>query len=66
MQHCGYNGCIIAMPAAGVRGLKNKLSEYLRLVAEGETVLALAAGDLRVTIQRSSSFLHGGWHVAGP
>jgi prevent-host-death family protein len=27
------------MRAAGVREIKNKLSEYLRLVAEGETVL---------------------------
>jgi prevent-host-death family protein len=32
------------MRAAGVRDIKNKLSEYLRLVAEGETVLVTDRG----------------------
>lgn len=32
------------MRAAGVREVKNKLSEYLRLVAEGETVLVTDHG----------------------
>lgn len=32
------------MRAAGVREVKNKLSEYLRLVAEGETVLVTDRG----------------------
>jgi len=32
------------MRAAGVREIKNKLSEYLRLVAEGETVLVTDRG----------------------
>ena len=32
------------MRAAGVREIKNKLSEFLRLVAEGETVLVTDRG----------------------
>lgn len=32
------------MRAVGVREIKNKLSEYLRLVAEGETVLVTDRG----------------------
>lgn len=32
------------MRAAGVREIKNKLSEYLRIVAEGETVLVTDRG----------------------
>jgi len=32
------------MKAAGVRELKNRLSEYLRLVAQGETVLVTDHG----------------------
>lgn len=32
------------MRAAGVREIKNKLSEYLRIVAEGETVLVTDHG----------------------
>lgn len=32
------------MRAAGIREVKNKLSEYLRLVAEGETVLVTDHG----------------------
>ena len=32
------------MKAAGIRDLKNKLSEYLRLVAQGETVLVTDHG----------------------
>jgi prevent-host-death family protein len=32
------------MRAAGIREVKNKLSEYLRIVAEGETVLVTDRG----------------------
>ena len=32
------------MRAAGVRDIKNKLSEFLRLVAEGETILVTDRG----------------------
>ena len=32
------------MRAAGIREIKNKLSEYLRIVAEGETVLVTDRG----------------------
>jgi prevent-host-death family protein len=32
------------MRAAGIREIKNRLSEYLRLVAEGETVLVTDRG----------------------
>jgi prevent-host-death family protein len=32
------------MRAAGIRDIKNRLSEYLRLVAEGETVLVTDRG----------------------
>lgn len=34
------------MKAAGVRDLKNRLSEYLRLVAQGETVLVTDHGHV--------------------
>jgi len=34
------------MKAAGVRDLKNRLSEYLRLVARGETVLVTDHGHV--------------------
>jgi antitoxin (DNA-binding transcriptional repressor) of toxin-antitoxin stability system len=32
----GYNGCVRAV---GIKTLKNKLSEYVRVAAEGETIL---------------------------
>jgi prevent-host-death family protein len=45
------------MRAAGVREVKNKLSEYLRLVAQGETVLVTDHG--RVVAQLAPPPLHG-------
>ena len=45
------------MRAAGVREIKNKLSAFLRLVAEGETVLVTDRG--RVVAQLAPPPLHG-------
>jgi prevent-host-death family protein len=44
------------MRAAGVREIKNRLSEYLRLVAEGETVLVTDRG--RVVAQLAPPPVH--------
>ena len=44
------------MRAAGVREVKNKLSEYLRIVAEGETVLVTDRG--RVVAQLAPPPIH--------
>lgn len=44
------------MRAAGVREIKNKLSEYLRLVRQGETVLVTDRGE--VIAQLSPPPLH--------
>jgi prevent-host-death family protein len=45
------------MRAAGVREIKNKLSAYLRLVAEGDTVLVTDRG--RVVAQLAPPPVHG-------
>ena len=45
------------MRAAGIREVKNKLSEYLRLVAAGETVLVTDHG--RVVAQLAPPPVHG-------
>jgi len=44
LAQCSHRGYIHAMRAVGVREIKNKLSEYLRLVREGETVLVTDHG----------------------
>jgi antitoxin (DNA-binding transcriptional repressor) of toxin-antitoxin stability system len=41
---CSYGSYITVMRAVGVREVKNKLSEYLRIVAGGETVLVTDHG----------------------
>jgi len=41
---CSYRSYICLMRAVGIREMKNKLSEYLRIVAEGETVLVTDRG----------------------
>ncbi len=51
---CSHRSYIQGMRAAGVREVRNKLSEYLRLVAEGETVLA-AAGKVKLPRQKVPS-----------
>jgi len=37
---------MISMKVAGIRELKNKLSQYLRMVAEGEVVLVSDRGEV--------------------
>ena len=44
LSQCSSRGYIASMRAAGVREIKNKLSEYLRIVATGETVLVTDHG----------------------
>ena len=44
LSQCSYGSYIAGMRAAGIREVKNKFSQYLRLVADGETVLVTDRG----------------------
>ena len=45
------------MRAVGVRELKNRLSEYLRLVRNGEQILVTDRGDVVAELRQPSSRL---------
>jgi len=46
MDPCSHRGYISSMRVAGIREIKNSLSEYLRYVADGETVLVTHRGQV--------------------
>ncbi len=46
LDACGAGGYIDHMKVAGIRELKNKLSQYLRDVAKGEVVLVSDRGEV--------------------
>ena len=48
---CGYIG---RMKAVGVRELKNRLSEYLRLVRNGEEILVTDRGEVVAELRQPS------------
>ncbi len=48
---------IHAMKAVGIRELKNRLSEYLRLVRGGEEVLVTDRGEVVAELRSPSKFL---------
>jgi antitoxin (DNA-binding transcriptional repressor) of toxin-antitoxin stability system len=60
LDKCGHKGYIECMKTVGIRVLKNKLSRYLDLVRQGETVLVTDRGEVIAEIRQPSP-----WTLSG-